>query len=278
MQNTINPDRKLIAIFGPTVTNKTGLAIQIAKHVLAEYGLRSELVSADPRKVYKDLNTGQTAVWTSDQARFPVHLTNFIDSLDQELTLYEYKNLADKTISEIHGRGHLPIIYGGGATWISSVLENWHVPPPNTQSRDFKKDFGRGEQKYDYLLFVPQVGRSTLWNDIAAHVNLSFKRGIINEVSRLTQKYKINPLARHTSTVLSKSLEYRQILEYCAYVRKKPSRLNPTDIAHVKRQTINALKDYARRQAAWIPKMSGKVHLISHWKESREVIEQFLAK
>jgi len=44
--------RRLLVICGPTATGKTGLAISLAK----KFG--GELVSADSRQVYKDLNIG----------------------------------------------------------------------------------------------------------------------------------------------------------------------------------------------------------------------------
>ena len=47
-----NQKAKIIVILGPTASGKSGLAIKIAKK------FKGEIISADSRQVYKDLDIG----------------------------------------------------------------------------------------------------------------------------------------------------------------------------------------------------------------------------
>ncbi|CAN5357731.1 tRNA (adenosine(37)-N6)-dimethylallyltransferase MiaA [soil metagenome] len=102
--------KKLLIICGPTATGKTKLALALAKK------FNGELISADSRQVYKymDIGTGKDVkgILGYDLVR-----------PDQEFSVSQYVQFANKTIQEIYERGHLPILVGGTGFYIKAVVD-----------------------------------------------------------------------------------------------------------------------------------------------------------
>lgn len=110
---------KLIVILGPTASGKTGLAIKLAKK------LDGEVVSADSRQIYKEMNIGTAK--PMDLEQIPHHLLN-IKNPNQPYSVAEYKEDAIKAIKDIQKRGKLPILVGGTGLYIKAVVENLDIP------------------------------------------------------------------------------------------------------------------------------------------------------
>lgn len=129
---------KILVIVGPTASGKTDLAIFLAK----KFG--GEVVSADSRLIYRGLNIGAAKpVLDANMCVQGVkhHLIDVADP-DKELSLAEYKILAEKSIDGILARGKLPIIVGGTGLYIWAVVDNLSVPevPPN---KDLRKELDK---------------------------------------------------------------------------------------------------------------------------------------
>lgn len=108
---------KLLIISGPTATGKTALAVEVAR----EFG--GELISADSRQVYLGLDIG---VGKDHPQGTPIHLIDLITP-DQVFSVAEFRRQAQVKISEIHSRGHLPIVVGCTGLYISSLLRPYHT-------------------------------------------------------------------------------------------------------------------------------------------------------
>ena len=65
----------LITIVGPTAIGKTSLAIKLAKHY------KTEIISADSRQFYKELNIGTAKPTNEELSSVKHHLINNILSL-----------------------------------------------------------------------------------------------------------------------------------------------------------------------------------------------------
>ncbi len=269
-------NKKIIAIYGPTISEKTGLAVNLAKYIWGKYAIDAELISADSKKVYKELTVGPASVYPPYGQKIKIHMYRYIKSLEQPFTLYEYKTKVEKIIDNIHKRNHLPIIFGGGATWMSSVLENWNVPKGWKRSINHRKQFGRGKQKYKYIIFIPKISKPVLFKKIDEYTKRSIRLGILDELSRLVKKYEIDPLSPPTQNALFQSLEYRQFLEYCHENKKDLSSLDKKDIEKIRKKSTKDLKDFARRQLRWIPKMKGEKYFVKSWKEARKTVDNLL--
>lgn len=272
METTSN--KKLIAIYGPTITKKTGLAVNLAKYIWGRYNIEVEVVSADSRKVYKDLYIGQVSLFPPFDQKLEVHMTKFL-SLDKKLSLHDYKERAEKTIDEIHSQNKLPILFGGTGIYILSVIENWIVPQRDETDVEEGKMSGRNPPKYKTLLLMPSFNRRVLFKAIKEHVERNFERGIYSEVKRLVKKYNLNPLNPKKWSVLYETMEYREFLEY-AYEKQKPlDKFTDADLKKVKSRIFTDLKNLARRQDNLLPKFKSK-NIVRSWQEARLLVDAFL--
>ncbi len=139
----------LIAVVGPTAVGKTALAIQLVQR----FG--GEIVNADSRQVYIGMDIG-TAKPTADERRSALHHLIDIRKPDTPLSLGEYLPLARDCVTDIAGRGKLPILCGGTGQYVWAMLEGWDVPaiPPDA---DFR---ARLEQR------AAADGTRALWNEL----------------------------------------------------------------------------------------------------------------
>ncbi len=122
--------QKVIVILGQTATGKSNLAVKIAKQI------NGEIISADSRQVYTNLDIGSGIITKKEMLGIPHHLLN-IANPKTKFTIVKYKKLADKKIEEIVKKGKTPIICGGTGFYIDSVVNNVILPEvkPNTKLR-----------------------------------------------------------------------------------------------------------------------------------------------
>lgn len=113
----------LIVILGPTASGKTQLAARLAKD------LRSEIISADSRQVYRgmDIGTGKDlSEYVVDGIVIPCHLIDIVDP-SYEFNVFEYQRRFFICFSEISSRGIIPIMAGGTGLYIESVLKGYRM-------------------------------------------------------------------------------------------------------------------------------------------------------
>ena len=107
--------KQLITIVGPTAVGKTELAINLANH------FNTEIVSADSRQFYKELNIG-TAKPTKKELELSKH--HLIDniSISQEYNISQFEKDADTFINKIFLKNDYAILVGGSGLYIDAVL------------------------------------------------------------------------------------------------------------------------------------------------------------
>jgi len=103
---------KLLIISGPTASGKTDLAVKIAKK------FKGELISADSRQIYRELDIGTGKDHPKD---IQVHLVDLIEP-NQTFSVSQYRQLALEKISEIQANGKLPILVGCSGFYIDAVI------------------------------------------------------------------------------------------------------------------------------------------------------------
>lgn len=130
LKNIFKKQPKVIVILGPTSAGKTDLSIEIAKKY------NGEIISADARQIYTELNLLSGKVTPEEMSGVPHHLLN-ISSVAETVSIAQYKQLADKAIADILSRGKLPIIVGGNGFYIDSLVYNISFPEvePNPKLR-----------------------------------------------------------------------------------------------------------------------------------------------
>lgn len=121
---------KIIAVVGATATGKTDFAVRLAKEI------SGEVISADSRLVYKDLNIGTAKPTKEEMQDIPHHMIDIAEP-DFDYSAGLYAKQAKEKIYEIADRGKTPIVAGGTGLYFRVLLENYDLPElePNYELR-----------------------------------------------------------------------------------------------------------------------------------------------
>lgn len=143
--------QKLIAITGPSASGKTKLAIELAKE------LDGEIISADSRQIYKELEIGSAKPTVEEREGIPHHLLDIVD-LTQEYTVANFCDDAKTAIKNIEERGKTPIIAGGTGLYFRVLLQDFDLPrvAPNPQLRS-KLEQKSSDELYKMLTDLDQT-------------------------------------------------------------------------------------------------------------------------
>lgn len=130
---------KIIVILGATSTGKSDIAVDLAKYVFKG---KAEIISADSRQVYKNLDLGTGKITKKEMRNIRHHLLD-VANPKKQFTVTDFKKIADKKIEDILARGNVPIICGGTGFYIDAVVNNI-IFPEVTPNKELRKDL---EQK-----------------------------------------------------------------------------------------------------------------------------------
>ena len=121
----------VVSVIGATATGKTSLGIELARR------FNGEVVNADSRLFYRGMDIGTAKPTEAERQGISHHLIDILDP-HQSYSLSEFLKDAVDAISNITGRGKLPIVVGGTGQYIWGLLEGWEVPniPPNPALRE----------------------------------------------------------------------------------------------------------------------------------------------
>ena len=211
----------LVVIVGPTASGKTALAIKLAKE------LGGEIICADSRTVYKDMDIGTAKPSLADQRKVPHWGLDLIEP-SVRFTASQFKRFTEEKIKEIRGRGRIPFLVGGTGLYVDAVLFNYQFGNTgNAKLRSMLETLGVEElQEYcfknnielpdntknkRYLIrAIEQNGvnhkrnnepvsnsivvgittdRNILRQRIHARTEQLFKNGVVNEAIKLGEKY-----------------------------------------------------------------------------------------
>ena len=121
---------KIVVIVGPTASGKTELALALAR------ALGGEIVSADSRQVYRELNAG-TAKPARDRAGrvegIPYHLTDCAGLADP-FDAGRFAALARTEVAAIHQRGATAVVAGGTGLYVRALLEGLCALPTRDET------------------------------------------------------------------------------------------------------------------------------------------------
>jgi len=123
----------LIVITGPTASGKTSVAAHLA------YNIDSEIISADSRQVYREMNIGtgkDILEYTVQQKTIPYHLIDILNAGEQ-YSVFDFQRDFIRVFAEIASRSKIPVLCGGTGFYIEAVLKKYqlHFVPENLQLR-----------------------------------------------------------------------------------------------------------------------------------------------
>jgi tRNA dimethylallyltransferase len=121
---------KILVILGPTATGKSDLAVQIAKKY------NGEIISADSRQVYTDLDIGTGKITKKEMRGVPHYMLDVITP-KKVFSVSDWQKQTKKIIADIISRDRLPIICGGTGFYIQSTVDDIVLPevPANKELR-----------------------------------------------------------------------------------------------------------------------------------------------
>ncbi len=182
-----------MVVLGPTASGKTRLACRLA------HELNGEIISADSRQVYKELNIGtgkDLHEYVIDGKKIPYHLIDICD-VKTQFYLHDYIRELRTAFDEICSRKKLPVICGGTGLYLEALQKDHSYTqiPENPSLREALKSLTK--EQLIQKLNTYQFSEHNLGTDRSSEKRLI--RGI-----EISEYLKQNP-----GSALPKDLPYR---------------------------------------------------------------------
>ncbi|MFD2918000.1 tRNA (adenosine(37)-N6)-dimethylallyltransferase MiaA [Psychroserpens luteus] len=135
----------LISIVGPTAIGKTALSIKLANH------FNTEIISADSRQFYQEMQIGTAAPTPTELAAAPHHFIKHI-SVENYYNVGAFEKDAIALLKELYTKHDVVIMVGGSGLYVNAVTKGLdELPKVDHDLRDelnnrFKNDGLEGLQ------------------------------------------------------------------------------------------------------------------------------------
>ncbi|MCX2431170.1 tRNA (adenosine(37)-N6)-dimethylallyltransferase MiaA [Pedobacter sp. GR22-10] len=114
--------KTLISIVGPTAIGKTALAIELANH------FQTEIISADSRQFYKEMEIGTAKPTQTELAAAKHHFINS-HSVNQLFSTGDFEIEGLKVLDEIFKTHDLAIMVGGSGLYVNALINGLDEMP-----------------------------------------------------------------------------------------------------------------------------------------------------
>ena len=223
---------KLVVIVGATSAGKSSLAIDLAEK------FDTEIISADSMAVYKNFNVGTAKPSRDELARVKHHLIDILDA-NQKFSMVEFLQRARRIISDLNGRGKIPIVAGGTGLYVQALVEGYDA---HAGEKIFTSHYkSTGELFYDALVFGLTADREILYDRINRRTQKLFADGLVDEVKNLLAT-GISPQAQ-----AMRGIGYKETLEYLQ---------GGATLDDTKAKVAQATRNFAKRQLTWFRRMN----------------------
>jgi tRNA dimethylallyltransferase len=134
----LDTEYDLLVVIGPTASGKTSLAVAIARE------LGGEIISADSRQVYKEMNLGTGKDYDDyliDDKNVPYHLIDIADP-GYKYNVFEYQRDFIKVYGNLKERNVFPVVCGGSGLYVDSIITGYkmfEVPPDSGLRKELEK-------------------------------------------------------------------------------------------------------------------------------------------
>ena len=118
----VSQNKTAIIICGPTAVGKTAVAIQIAKH------LGAEIISADSRQCFKELNIGVARPTEKELQTVPHHFMAS-HSVNEEVTAVGFEQYALEKIEFLFKKNNVVVLVGGTGLYIKAFEDGLDLIP-----------------------------------------------------------------------------------------------------------------------------------------------------
>lgn len=115
--------RRILAIVGATATGKTALGEAVAEE------LNADIVCADARQVFRELDIGTGKPTRKERGARPHHLFDALSLGDQPSAGW-YAREARDLCERLFAEGRTPILVGGSGLYLQALQRGLHAEPP----------------------------------------------------------------------------------------------------------------------------------------------------
>lgn len=119
----------IIAVVGPTAIGKTARAIELAQK------FQTEIVSADSRQVYREMNIGVARPTLEELNAIPHHFIAS-HSIHEPLTAGQFEREALSAIEKLFEKNETVIVVGGSGLYLKALLEGLDHLPKDASVRE----------------------------------------------------------------------------------------------------------------------------------------------
>ncbi len=211
----------IIVIVGQTASGKSALSMRAAEL------FNGEIICADSRTVYKDMDLGTAKPTVEDRYRVPHHGLDLIEPTEY-FSAAAFKRYANQAVLDIRSRNHIPFIVGGTGLYVDGFVYDFDFAEQADRSLraelealslddlqvratelgitetdiDFKNHrhlsraverggvtISRQPKPQNVLLLGIQLEREVLLERIAQRVDTMFDNGFTDEVQKLINSY-----------------------------------------------------------------------------------------
>jgi tRNA dimethylallyltransferase len=185
----------LIVLLGPTSSGKTRLAAKLALK------FNGEIVSADSRQVYRDLNLGAGKDLSEYQIlgkKIPYHLIDIVSPV-KNFSVFQYQKKAFSAIRKINKKGRLPFLVGGSGLYLKTVIE---ATPLSSAGPDLKlRQKVEQMEKEERIVLLKKLNQK-LPSNFDWHNPRRVTRAIEIALANKKQKTTVSAYPCHDSLVL----------------------------------------------------------------------------
>ena len=290
----------ILIICGATATGKSELGIYGAKKY------NGEIVSADSMQIYKKMDIGTAKIMPNEMQNIPHHLIDIVEP-NQNYSVAEYKESAEKVISDIVSRNKKPIVVGGTGLYINSLLYEYSFgnkqnPEVRQKYKDLANEFGK-EYVYDILKDKnPEIAQKLHVNDIVRVIRaleliesgvemndnvqtpirnykaiaiLEDREVLYDRINRRVDKMFDLGLLEEVQSLLSQGVSFdNQSMKAIGYKEFKDYFDGLITIDEVKEKIKQNSRNYAKRQFTWFRKLPNIVWCDSH-ENAKKIIEEY---
>ncbi len=294
---TSRDNKKIIVILGPTASGKSDLAISISREI------KGEVVSADSRQVYKEMNIGSGKVTKKEMKSVPHYLIN-VASPKNKFSAARYQKLAFKAIEKIIKKNKTPIICGGTAFYIKTITDGLVFPEikpdwklrkelekkkplelyemlekidPERASSIEKKNPRRLIRALEVVMKskkpVPKIKKRPKYNPLIIGVKKNNLEKVIE--NRLEKRFK-KGMIKEVKNLRESGLSWKRLesfgLEYewiAKYLQGKISR------QEMKKGLLRDIIKFSKKQMSWW-KNDKRIYWIKNEKQGKKIIKEFL--
>ncbi|HVE60557.1 MAG TPA: tRNA (adenosine(37)-N6)-dimethylallyltransferase MiaA [Chitinophagaceae bacterium] len=165
--------KTVIIVAGPTAVGKTGIAIELAKH------FNTEIISADSRQCYKELNIGVARPCLLELAEVKHH---FIAShtIVEKVTAAVFENYALRKTQEIFQMKEVVVMVGGSGLYIKAFCDGMDYIPEIPQ-----------DIHLEIIQLYGQNGLPWLQSEIKKHDPVFFLKGEMQNPARMMRALEV---------------------------------------------------------------------------------------